>query len=49
MQPQLGVVERVSLAFLAHYLAGSAGALKRMVAAATVPGTATIRADPQVR
>jgi dienelactone hydrolase len=48
MQPQLGIVERVSLAFLAHYLAGSAGALKQMVAAANVPGVATISADPPV-
>jgi dienelactone hydrolase len=48
MQPQLGIVERVSLAFLAHYLAGSAGALKQIVAAADVPGVATISADPPV-
>jgi dienelactone hydrolase len=49
LQPQLGIAERVTLDFLDHYLKGRPRALERMVAAATVPGTATIRADPPVR
>ncbi len=49
MQPQLGIVERTSLAFLDYYLKGRPGALKRMAAAATVPGTAALAADPPVR
>jgi dienelactone hydrolase len=44
-QPYLGVVERVSLAFLDHYLKQSAAALQRMVAAGTVSGAATLTAD----
>ena len=48
-QPQLGIVERVSLAFLARYLDGSRTALGRMAAAATVPGAATLTADPPIR
>jgi dienelactone hydrolase len=48
-QPQLGIVERVTLAFLARYLEGSPPALRRMGAAATVPGTATLTADPSIR
>jgi dienelactone hydrolase len=48
-QPQLGVVERVSLAFLDYYLKGHPKALRRMAAAARVPGTAVLRADPAVR
>jgi len=48
-QPQLGVVERVSLAFLDYYLKGRSPALRRMAAEARVPGTAALRADPPVR
>lgn len=49
MQPQLGIVERASLAFLDYYLNGRRGALTKMAAAARVPGTAALRADPPVR
>jgi hypothetical protein len=49
MQPQLGVVERTSLAFLDYYLKGRARALRRMAAVASVPGTAELTADPPVR
>ena len=49
MQPQLGIVERTSLAFLDYYLKGRRGALRRMAAAATVDGTAELTADPPVR
>jgi dienelactone hydrolase len=49
MQPQLGIVERTSLAFLDYYLKGRRGSLRRMAAAARVPGTAALTADPPVR
>ena len=49
MQPQLAIVERVTLDFLDHFLNRRRGALARMVAAASVPGTAAIRTDPPVR
>lgn len=49
MQPQLGIVERTSLAFLDYYLKGRRGALRRMAAAATVSRTATLTADPPIR
>ena len=45
-QPQLGIVERVTIAFLDHYLKGSARALRRMRAAGTVAGLARLDADP---
>jgi fermentation-respiration switch protein FrsA (DUF1100 family) len=45
-QPQLGIVERVTTAFLARYLKGSRSALARMLAAAKVPGIAAIQAEP---
>jgi dienelactone hydrolase len=48
-QPQLGIVERVTLAFLARYLEGSRTALHRVATAATVPGAATLTADPPIR
>jgi dienelactone hydrolase len=48
MQPQLGIVERTSLAFLDYYLKGRPEALRRMAAAATVPGTAELTADPPI-
>jgi fermentation-respiration switch protein FrsA (DUF1100 family) len=49
MQPQLGIVERVTIAFLDRYLKGARPALGRMAADASVPGTATLTADPPVR
>jgi hypothetical protein len=48
MQPQLGIVERTSVAFLDHYLKGRPSALRRMAAAARIPGTAELTADPPV-
>jgi hypothetical protein len=45
-QPQLGIVERVTIAFLDRYLKGKRGALARMEAAGNVPGLAALRADP---
>ena len=44
-EPQLGIVERVTVAFLDRYLKGEPGALKRMKAAGDVPG-ASLEADP---
>ncbi len=49
MEPQLGIVERTSIAFLDSYLKGRPGALRRMAAAATAPGTAELTADPPIR
>ena len=45
-QPQLQIVERVSLAFLAAYLRHRFAALKTMRASATVPGIAQLVAYP---
>jgi predicted dienelactone hydrolase len=45
-QPQLGIVERVSTAFLDAYLVRDPRALKRMVRAANVPGFSTLLAAP---
>ena len=42
-QPQLGVVERVTIAFLDRYLYHQPGALRRMERAAAVPGVAELR------
>ena len=41
-QPQLGIVERVTAAFLDHYLKRLPGSLSRMLAAGRVPGVSTI-------
>jgi predicted dienelactone hydrolase len=41
-QPQLGIVERVSTAFLDLYLKGQPGALERMSEAGNVPSVATL-------
>jgi dienelactone hydrolase len=41
-QPQLGIVERVTIAFLDHYLKRLPGSLSRMLAAGRVPGVSTI-------
>ncbi|MGI8922371.1 MAG: alpha/beta hydrolase family protein [Solirubrobacteraceae bacterium] len=45
-QPQLGIVERVTTAFLDRYLKGDRRALRRMIAYGEVPGLAMLRADP---
>ena len=45
-QPQLAIVERVSIAFLGRYLAGSPVTLARLNALGDVPGTAQLSADP---
>ncbi len=43
-QPQLAIVERVTIAFLDRYL--KAGSLQRLTAAGTVPGVAELAAHP---
>ena len=43
-QPQLGIVERVTIAFLNHYFRG--GPLHAMVAAGTVPGVSRLASHP---
>jgi dienelactone hydrolase len=45
-QPQLGIVERVTVAFLDRYLKGERGAQRRMRRAGNVDGTAALQADP---
>jgi dienelactone hydrolase len=45
-QPQLAIVERVTIAFMDAYVRGVRGALKRMIVAGTVPGLAALQADP---
>jgi dienelactone hydrolase len=45
-QPQLSIVERVTIAFMDRYLKGHRRALARMESAARVPGVAVLRADP---
>lgn len=45
-QPQLGIVERSSIAFLDRYLYGRPRAAGRLVSAGRVPGVATLTADP---
>ncbi len=45
-QPQLGIVERVTIAFLDGYLKRQSGALGRLVRIGNVPGTASMLADP---
>jgi dienelactone hydrolase len=45
-EPQLTIVERVSIAFLDRYLKHERGALGRMARAGNVPGTAALLADP---
>ena len=45
-QPQLGIVERVTIAFLDAYLKHRAGALQRVVWLGSVPGTASLLAAP---
>jgi len=45
-QPQLAIVERVTIAFLDGYLEHSPGALARLVSLGQVPGMASMTADP---
>jgi dienelactone hydrolase len=45
-QPQLGIVERVTIAFLDGYLEHRTGALERLVSLGSVPGTASMIAEP---
>lgn len=45
-QPYLGIVERVSIAFLDRYLKDRASGVRRMLAAGTVRGAATLDAYP---
>ncbi len=44
-QPYLGIIERVSIAFLDRYLKHEASGVRRMLAAGTVRGAATLQAD----
>lgn len=43
---QLGVVQRVTTAFLQHYLEHDAAAAQTMLSSGHVPGVATLQADP---
>jgi dienelactone hydrolase len=45
-QPQLSIVERVTLAFLDGYLKHRPPALQRLISLGSVPGTATLVAEP---
>jgi dienelactone hydrolase len=45
-QPQLSIIERVTVAFLDRYLKGDRGAVARMRSAADRPGIAVLAADP---
>jgi dienelactone hydrolase len=45
-QPQLSIVERVTLAFLDGYLKRRPAALRRVISLGSVPGTAALVADP---
>jgi len=45
-EPELGVVERVTIAFLDRYLKRAPGALQRLLSAGRVPRVATLDADP---
>jgi dienelactone hydrolase len=45
-QPQLTIVERVTIAFLDSYLKGASGGMRRMRTAAHRPGLASLVADP---
>jgi len=45
-QPQLGIVQRVTIAFLDAYLKHSPHALKRLPSLGDVPGVASLVADP---
>jgi predicted dienelactone hydrolase len=45
-QPQLGTVERVTVAFLDLYLKHKSGASQRLLSVGSVPGTAALLAEP---
>jgi dienelactone hydrolase len=45
-QPQLSIVERVTVAFMNRYLTGDRRALGQMVSAGNVAGVASIQSDP---
>lgn len=45
-QPQLGIVERVSVAFLNDFFRPTPSALANLLALARAPGTASLRAEP---
>jgi predicted dienelactone hydrolase len=45
-QPQLSIIERVTVAFLDRYLKGNRGALARIMSAGDRPGVATLQAVP---
>ncbi len=45
-QPQLAIVERVTIAFLDGYLKHSPGALARLMSLGSVPGVASMLAEP---
>jgi dienelactone hydrolase len=45
-QPQLTIVERVTIAFLDGYLKHRTGALQRLVSLGRIPGTASLLAEP---
>ena len=44
-QPQLGIVERVTIAFLDGYLKGEPDGVRRMIAAGNVSGVASLESD----
>lgn len=45
-QPQLGIVERVSIGFLDHYMLHAGGALRRMARAGDVHGVSVLASHP---
>jgi hypothetical protein len=45
-QPQLGTVERVTVAFLDLYLKHRSAASQRLLSVGNVPGTAALLAEP---
>jgi dienelactone hydrolase len=45
-EPQLGIVERVSIAFMDRYLKDGHGDLRAMASAGNVPGLAALTSDP---
>jgi dienelactone hydrolase len=45
-QPQLGIVERVTIAFLDRYLKRAPGSLQRLLSAGSAPGVATLSPNP---
>jgi hypothetical protein len=45
-QPQLGIVERVTIAFLDRYVKHESGAQRRLARAGNVHGLSALHADP---